>query len=95
MMRRLDEFQPAYKRAVRWGCIGGILLSLILGTGAGEASEPSPRVPAYRPESSTSFSVGVAQRDITPRKPMPMWGYGARHDRLSEGVLDPCWPRPW
>ena len=20
---------------------------------------------------------------------MPMWGYGARHDRLSEGVLDP------
>jgi hypothetical protein len=24
---------------------------------------------------------------------MPMWGYGARHDRLSEGVLDPLWAK--
>ena len=31
----------------------------------------------------------MAQRDITPLKPVPMWGYGARHDRLSQGVLDP------
>ena len=36
-----------------------------------------------------SFKVGFAQKDITPQVPTPMWGYGARHDRLSEGTLDP------
>jgi neutral ceramidase len=35
------------------------------------------------------FKVGFAKRDITPQAPMPMWGYGARHDKLSQGVLDP------
>ena len=35
------------------------------------------------------FSVGVARRDVTPREPVPMWGYGARHDALSTGTLDP------
>ena len=40
-------------------------------------------------DSIAVFQVGVAQRDITPSKPVPMWGYGARHDKLSCGVLDP------
>src|SRR3954470_10322331 len=35
-----------------------------------------------------NFKVGFAQRDITPQAPMPMWGYGARHDALSQGVLN-------
>jgi neutral ceramidase len=35
------------------------------------------------------LQVGVARRDVTPREPVPMWGYGARHDRLSAGTLDP------
>ena len=35
------------------------------------------------------LQVGTAQRDITPKEPVPMWGYGARHDALSIGVLDP------
>lgn len=35
------------------------------------------------------FKVGFAQKDITPQVPTPMWGYGARGDRLSEGTLDP------
>ncbi|APW62863.1 neutral/alkaline non-lysosomal ceramidase N-terminal domain-containing protein [Paludisphaera borealis] len=35
-----------------------------------------------------TFRVGVAECDVTPDKPTPMWGYGARHDKLSEGVLD-------
>ncbi len=35
------------------------------------------------------FQVGAAKRDITPQEPVPMWGYGARHAALSEGVLDP------
>lgn len=38
-----------------------------------------------------AFLAGVARRDITPREPMPMWGYGDRHDALSEGVLDPLY----
>jgi len=29
--------------------------------------------------SAGTFKVGVARRDITPQKPIPMWGYGARH----------------
>lgn len=37
------------------------------------------------------FQAGAARRDITPREPVPMWGYGDRHDALSEGVLDPLY----
>lgn len=37
------------------------------------------------------FHAGAARRDITPREPVPMWGYGDRHDALSEGVLDPLY----
>lgn len=35
------------------------------------------------------FLAGAARREITPREPLPMWGYGARHDAVSQGVLDP------
>ena len=35
------------------------------------------------------FKAGAAKRDITPQEPVPMWGYGARHDLLSAGTLDP------
>src|ERR1044071_4047254 len=35
------------------------------------------------------FKAGVASRDITPKEAVPMWGYGARHDALSTGTLDP------
>jgi neutral ceramidase len=35
------------------------------------------------------FRVGAAKHDITPKEAVPMWGYGARHDALSTGVLDP------
>jgi neutral ceramidase len=35
------------------------------------------------------FRVGSAERDITPPPGLPMWGYGARHDKLAEGTLDP------
>jgi len=34
------------------------------------------------------FKAGIARRDITPKEPVPMWGYGARHDFLSTGTLD-------
>lgn len=35
------------------------------------------------------FQVGAADADITPQESMPMWGYGARHDALSNGIMDP------
>jgi hypothetical protein len=38
---------------------------------------------------AASLKVGAAQRDITPKEPVPMWGYGARHDALPNGTLDP------
>ncbi len=43
------------------------------------AQQPAPPV----------FKVGYAERDITPSKPTPMWGYAARRAALSNGVLDP------
>jgi hypothetical protein len=38
-----------------------------------------------------AFRIGTGRRDITPREPVPMWGYGARHDALSTGALDPLY----
>ncbi|MDQ1258165.1 MAG: hypothetical protein QG656_2774, partial [Candidatus Hydrogenedentes bacterium] len=40
------------------------------------------------PGFAAQFKVGYAECDISPEKPMPMWGYGARHALLSEGVRD-------
>ena len=37
----------------------------------------------------TVFKAGAVKRDITPKLPVPMWGYGARHSLLSGGTLDP------
>lgn len=42
-----------------------------------------------RASDGADFRVGAAQEDITPPAGVPMWGYGARHDMLSEGALDP------
>src|SRR6266704_3160432 len=42
-------------------------------------------------EAAGVFKAGAARRDITPKEPVPMWGYGARHDALSGGVLDPLY----
>jgi neutral ceramidase len=38
---------------------------------------------------STDFRAGAADKDITPPVGIPMWGYGARHDALSVGTIDP------
>ena len=34
------------------------------------------------------LKAGAAKRDITPKEPVPMWGYGERHARLSTGTID-------
>ena len=49
------------------------------------------RLPWVKPGPLTapSFRVGAADKDITPPVGIPMWGYGARHDMLSDGTLDP------
>ena len=38
---------------------------------------------------AADLRAGAARIDITPREPVPMWGYGARHDALSTGITDP------
>lgn len=38
---------------------------------------------------ANGFRVGASDADITPPPGLPMWGYGPRHDMLSEGALDP------
>jgi neutral ceramidase len=38
---------------------------------------------------SADFQAGAAAIDITPPAGFAMWGYAARHDRPSTGVLDP------
>jgi hypothetical protein len=35
------------------------------------------------------FKAGAAVIEITPKEPVPMWGYGSRHGSLSQGTLDP------
>jgi hypothetical protein len=39
------------------------------------------------------FQAGAARTDITPPTGYAMWGYGARHDLPSQGVLDPLHAR--
>lgn len=40
---------------------------------------------------SAVFRAGAARRDVTPKEAVPMWGYGARHDALSQGTTDPLY----
>lgn len=47
-------------------------------------------IPAY---SQIVFKAGFASIDVTPTAPMPMWGYGARSDLLSQGVRDPLYAK--
>ena len=39
------------------------------------------------------LEAGAAKADITPPTGFPMWGYAARHDKPSAGVLDPLFAR--
>jgi hypothetical protein len=55
----------------------GLLVALLAGSVVARAGDAG------------GFRVGAGERDITPPAGIPMWGYGARHDRPSEGALDP------
>ena len=48
---------------------------------------------AVLPAAAQTFRAGFAKADVTPTAPMPMWGYGARHDVLSTGVRDPLFAK--
>src|SRR5208337_2850495 len=41
------------------------------------------------PVVAEELKAGAARSDITPPTGHPMWGYAARHDAASVGVLDP------
>lgn len=57
-----------------------IIFTWLLGVSAGGQSTGAKPAPIL---------AGAARRNITPTEPVPMWGYGARHDALSAGTLDP------
>jgi hypothetical protein len=61
---------------IRWIVIQGIVLSFCL-------------MPTAAAQAQRVFRAGAAQVDVTPKEPVPMWGYGDRHAKLSEGTLDP------
>ncbi len=63
--------------------IGSLTLAL-LDSQTGQAEKPS---------APHAFRVGYASQDISPQAPMPLWGYGARHDMLSEGTLHPLFAK--
>lgn len=44
-------------------------------------------LPAWSQEAPV-FQAGAHTVDITPPVGLPMWGYGARHDKPSEGVME-------
>ena len=39
----------------------------------------------------TNFQAGSSRQEITPTEAVTMWGYGDRHDKLSEGKIDPLY----
>ena len=45
------------------------------------------------PLAADDLKAGAAKIDITPPVGYAMWGYGARHDSPSVGVLDPLLAR--
>jgi hypothetical protein len=48
---------------------------------------------SLRVGAADQFQAGAAKADITPPTGHAMWGYGARHDAASVGVLDPLQAR--
>lgn len=45
------------------------------------------------PVGAADFEAGAAAADVTPPVGYPMWGYSARKDKPSDGVLDPLFAR--
>lgn len=50
-------------------------------------------IPADAAPGVVTLQAGAATCDITPPTGFPMWGYGARHDLPSVGVIDPLQAR--
>ena len=69
--------------------IAFVSASIISATAASAEDKPTDAAPL----SGAKFLVGVATRDITPKSPTPMWGYGDRHALLSLGTLDPLYAK--
>lgn len=59
--------------------ISALVACLVMASSFLIAAPPPPPV----------FKAGAGKRDVTPKEPVPMWGYGARHAALSTGTLDP------
>jgi neutral ceramidase len=66
-------------RELTWTCVLAAVMTGLV---------PAQSAPAADAEGA-GFRAGAADKDITPPPGIPMWGYGARHDKLSVGTLDP------
>lgn len=73
-------------------CVGVVLLTIglsMMTVGTRFLNTASGAGSTLDDADKTGFRVGAGERDITPPAGIPMWGYGARHDLLSQGALDP------
>src|SRR5262245_43514471 len=77
----IERIEPtvSLKKALHVAILASLTLAGILAPATGMAE--------------TAFLAGAAKTDITPPIGFPMWGYGARHDMPSAGVLDPLQTR--
>lgn len=66
-----------------------LVLVLCLAQAIGAAADAASDSSQPAADARQKFLVGAADADLTPQAPMPMWGYGARHAALSNGILDP------
>ena len=69
-------------------CVGLLLLSLWTIV---SCSRPDDSLNVGTAGLDTGLSIGTARRDITPKEPLPLWGYSSYHDALSQGTLDPLY----
>src|SRR5580658_2000820 len=63
-------------KSLRWLCVLALALA-------------GPIAVRASASDSIEFRAGAADKDITPPVGIPMWGYGARHDALCVGTIDP------
>jgi len=70
-----------------------VLCAILLMPACGALTRPVAAAEEEANADRPVFTVGFGKRDITPPAGLPMWGYGARHDMLSQGALDPLFAK--
>jgi neutral ceramidase len=78
------------KSSLRTRCITYVnVLGILIISGFVAVFFSSCSRPDSVPRPGEALMAGTSKREITPKEPLPMWGYASYHTNLSEGVLDP------